>query len=283
MGRASVGKSERTPAKHALMDRLLGKEAGVCRVRAKIKQLKWYDLTAGDAVAAGEIDWIRHCSPGLFAYHALDANKAGGKPIDVFLFERAPETFERLRITLGEKLPQLGYLPEPDGSWRCGLAAIHLTFGSGADAVIAGVNASTAVFVANDPNAITDWAMRPTFAEEIRLRTPWFRIICTMGCNPAGLKRIDFNVRDQWFELVNQVKNRLPPHHNLFLAAIEGDNAQWAYLIQESRKWKDDLEKDAQSSFGHFNYALECAWLKGDSASFESILKRLFYTKNERE
>lgn len=60
----TVGRSRRTPAKHELMRRIIGKEVGAARHIAAIERCIWIDLTAGDGIPADELPWERDCSPG---------------------------------------------------------------------------------------------------------------------------------------------------------------------------------------------------------------------------
>lgn len=273
----SVGKSYRTPAKHALMCSIAGKEIGVSGNHAGIDRLLWLDLTAGDGIVEDELDWTRNCSPGIAANHARNSMK----PILVMLHEIAPATFDELEKSLRRHLPALGYC-YANGAWWCNNAQIRLVPGSGSEVDVSSVTHRTAVLATNDPNAITDWAMRPTFAAEVRSRTRWYRSVSTMGCNPAGLKRLEPTIRHRWFDLVGQQQENLPRHHDLFLAAIEKDDAQWAYLIDEAATWRIVSQKIAETAFGRNGMSIESAWSRQDAEHFGTMLDRLFLTKAER-
>jgi hypothetical protein len=178
------------------MDTIFGREIAVARHLAPITRMVWFDLTAGDGAVADGDDWCRNCSPGLMAFHALYVNGAQRpKPIDVYLYENKRTTFNELEHNLDRHLPGMDYRRDGD-DWVCGAVRIHVVAGSGEDALLDVVDRSTAVLVSNDPNAITTWAMRPTFAMEVRERTSHFQTINTMGCNVGGLKRLDRTTRD---------------------------------------------------------------------------------------
>lgn len=259
------------------MRSIVGREVGAAQHHDGIDRLLWLDLTAGNGIVDDEsLEWKHNCSPGIVARYACNSDK----PITVVLHEIKPATFGRLEKSLLERLPELGYVLV-DGEWRYKNATVQLVAGSGADASADAVNWRTAVLVTNDPNAITDWAMRPTFAAEIRARTKWFRSISTMGCNPAGLKRLGIEDRLGWFELIEQQRKNLPAHHDLFLAAIEKDDAQWAYLIDESDSWRSNLERDATKAFANQGLSIEFAWLRRDQERFVEIQRRLFLTRKE--
>lgn len=276
---ASVGRSHRTPAKHALMWKIAGREIGAAGQRWQIQQLRYLDLTAGDGLAdeSAPGGWEHNCSPGIAAYHARNSRK----PIEVILYEIQAATFDRLTRNLAERLPGLGYRRDGD-EWICGNARLRLVHGSGARALTAGITTQTAVLVSNDPNAITDWAMRPSFAAEIRHRTPWFRAISTMGCNPAGLKRLPPEERQVWFEHIEKQAQTLPNHHDLLLVEIQKDDAQWAYLLCEPVKWRKQAERDALTAFGAHGLSVNWAWWKTENSQFAEIERRLFLTKKER-
>lgn len=276
---ASVGRSHRTPVKHALMSKVAGREIGAASYHWSIDRLQYLDLTAGDGVAdeSAPGGWERNCSPGIAAFHARNSRK----PIEIVLYEIQPATFDRLACNLAERLPALGYQQQED-EWICGNARLRLVLGSGAEALTAGITTRTAVLVSNDPNAITDWAMRPSFAAEIRHRTPWFRSISTMGCNPAGLKRLPLQERRGWFEHIERQVRTLPNHHDLLLAEIEKDDAQWAYLLCEPVKWRQQAERDVHLAFAKHELSVNFAWWKTERSRFAEIEKHLFLTKKER-
>jgi len=272
-----VGRSRRTPAKHALMSAICGKEVGAAGSIRGIDRLVWMDLTAGDGVPEDGMEWRYNCSPGILAHHATKSTK----PVMVTLYEIQPATFDRLIATLTEQLPWLGYERTGETSWRCRLATLVATCGNGADAPVDHIRRTDAVLVSNDPNAITTWAMRPTFAEEIARRAWCFRSISTMGCNVGGLKRSDTPTRAGWFELVKQQETALPRHRDLLLAAIEGDSAQWAYLLCEPVKWRNQVRPMVEAAFKRYGYSLEMAWHRCQPDAYEDLKRKLFLTRRE--
>jgi hypothetical protein len=277
----TVGRSWRTPAKHDLMRQLIGKEVGVVGSKADIARSVWYDLTAGDAAPVDDQPWEQSCSPGILAHHATNSKK----PVVVILYEIKPNTFSRLVANLAERLPTMGYARGDDGLWLFGEhVRFHAICASGSDADIRGVQRGDAVFAFNDPNAITEWAMRPTFAAEIQSRTWLFRSLTTMGCNPAGLKRLDYDEhRAGWFDLIQAQERAQPPHRDLLLAAIRRDDAQWAYLMSEPTKWKPAMEVTARSSFKRFGMDVDTAWWRTEPEAFEALKRQLFLTNAERK
>jgi len=285
-GSRNVGHSVRTPAKHALMGRLIGREVGAGRHIRGFDEHLWLDLTAGDGVPyLAEGPWWSNCSPGLLAYHATAAHKR----IRVRLHEIQPATFDRLDGNLHDHLPRLegrrgesvAYGWNGDHWWR-GYSQVRSFNADGAGASVEDVTARTAVVVVNDPNAINTWAMRPTFVAEIRERTPWFRGISTMGCNAKGLKRLNREERGQWYGLVQQAADGLYPHHDLLLAAIERDDSQWAYLVEEANAWGERAEDDVDKAFTAHGMTMRKVWLRRDPAGFRALLDELFLTKKER-
>ena len=275
----SVGRSHRTPAKHALMRKIVGSEIGAAGNQWAIQRLRYLDLTAGDGLAdeSAPGGWEHNCSPGIAAYYA----RYSRKPIEVILYEIQAATFDRLTRNLSERLPGLGYERTGD-EWVCGNARLRLVHDSGARALVTDVTKQTAVLVSNDPNAITDWAMRPSFAAEISHRTPWFRAISTMGCNPAGLKRLPPEDRRVWFEHIESQVRSLPNHKDLLLVEIERDDAQWAYLLCEPAKWRKQAERSALLAFSAHGLSVNWAWWKTERSRFTEIEQRLFLTKKER-
>lgn len=283
MSGGGVGRSWRTHGKHTLMRSLLGKEVGVLNawsrsVRTDVGKVVWYDLTAGDGVAPDDESWVQGCSPGILADHASRLERPGL----VLLHEIQPATYDRLLSSLAANLPRLGYNPVgPTGAWCRGPVQIVAINGNGAEADTTPVQWGDAVFVLNDPNAITEWAMRPTFTQELIGRTWLCRSLSTMGCNPAGIKRLDRAEREQWFELVRQQQDTLPAHRDLLLAAIERDSAQWAYLVGDAAKWRASTENVVRTAFAKVGRTVAASWFRSDSARFEETKRELFLTRSE--
>lgn len=280
----SVGRSWRTPAKHSLMSSLIGEEIGVVNRSRQFGpdcRAVWIDLTAGDAALVDGFEWYESCSPGILVRHA--AHRRNARPVSILLHEIQPAAYDRLLGNLDEQLPEFGFERYGEGMWRVPdrnitVVARNVT---GQEAEVGSIRHGDAVFVFNDPNAVTDWAMRDTFAREIRERTPWFRSLSTMGCNPGGLKRLELEERQYWFDFPRSQERELPGYRDLLLAAIEGDDAQWAYLISTSALWRGKTEKVVSSAFRKVGRTVAMSWLRQDAAGFNALKKRLFLTRAE--
>lgn len=275
----SVGRSWRTPAKHEYVSSILGQEVGVVRFLTEARRSAWFDQTAGDAAPVDGVDWHRACSPGILANHAA----ASAKPVHIVLHEIKAAHYDRLLQNLGQHLPDLGYFRLGEEQWSLdgGRVDLFTRNVSGEFADVRHVRSSDAAFVLNDPNAITDWAMRPTFAQEIAERTWMSRSLSTMGCNPAGLKRCDPGERMAWFDHLATQERALPQHRDLLLASISRDEAQWAYLLCTSEKWRSKTEKVVTSIFKKYGRAAEQVWMRTDRTAFQEAKLRLFLTKTE--
>lgn len=276
----NVGRSWRTPIKHDYLSSIAGQEGGaIAYVGAR--RGAWYDLTAGDAAPVDGEPWHRSCSPGILAYHAARCRV----PVRTRLHEIQVATYDRLLRNLERHLPDLGYVQETPEFWS------HVESGStvtafnrsGSRADIGDVDRHDAVFVVNDPNAITEWAMRPSFAAEISERTGLFRALSTMGCNPAGLKRLALEERIAWFATIQQQQQALPDYRDLSLAAVDRDDAQWAYLVATSDKWRVKTDQAARKSAERADRSVSIAWWRQDADRFTDLMLRLFLQRSELE
>jgi len=282
-----VGRSWRTVAKHGLMRSFVGQEVGVLAAKHaewEITRAGLYDLTAGDGIAPDHTQWIHGCSPGILANHATHLPI----PAVVRLHEIQPATYDRLLDSLATHLPTLGYTKNAADRWlyeangaQVELVAINGS-GSDADTSLIRWGDKDAVLTLNDPNAITEWAMRPTYAQEIRERTWCARSLSTMGCNPAGIKRLDISERLQWFDLIQAQQDALPPYRDLLLAAIERDEAQWAYLICDPGKWRAKTESVVRTAFSKVGRTVAMSWYRANPDQFEETKRSLFFTQRER-
>ena len=280
MTKPNVGRSWRTPIKHDYLSSIVGQEAGaIAHVGAE--RGAWYDLTAGDAALIPGEMWHRACSPGILAYHASQCRL----PVDIRLHEIQAATYDRLLGNLGIYLPALGYRATSPSTWthpgnKSTVTAHNI---SGAEADVTDIDRDTAVFVVNDPNAIIDWAMRDTFPAEISASTGLFRCLSTMGCNPAGLKRLTIDERINWFATVREQQQAMPHYRDLSLAALDRDEAQWAYLVATSDKWRVKTNQAAKKSAKSCNRSVSIAWWRQEPNRFDDLLLRLFLQKSELE
>lgn len=280
MAKPNVGRSWRTPIKHDYTWSIVGQEAGaIAHLGAQTGA--WYDLTAGDAALIPGKMWHRSCSPGILAFHATQCQL----PVRVRLHEIQPATYDRLIGNLGIYLPALGYGATGPSSWTHSGNGSTVTAHnlSGSDADVSDIDRDTAVFVVNDPNAIIDWAMRDTLPAEISTKTGLFRCLSTMGCNPAGLKRLTIDERIKWFATVREQQQALPHYRDLSLAALDRDEAQWAYLVATSDKWRAKTDQAARKSAKDNNRSVSIAWWRQNPHRFDDLLLRLFLQKSELE
>jgi len=277
---ARPGRSQRTPAKHELMNEVYAQQAAVFPLLQRSKGLSrvvWLDLTAADGLVEDGMIWDRNCSPGIQARAAREVRTA---PVLILFCERQVSTYGRLLTSLSEHLPELGYLRVSEGRWSCGqvdLVAAHM---DSIDLGLRGIRRGDAVFINSDPNAITSWPLRKGFTEEIIDRTGWLGMsLSTLGCNTGGLKRIlrkTPEISAQWFAYVADLERAVPSHHDLLLAAIEGDDAQWAYLLEVPAGWRHKTELMVKRSFRKHGYAVEYVWLGQDLGGFRRLEERLF-------
>lgn len=275
----NVGRSWRTPIKHDYLWSIVGQEAGAIANLRGAQCGTWYDLTAGDAALIPGEMWHRSCSPGILAYHAAQCRI----PVHVRLHEIQAATYDRLLSNLDTYLPALGYgIASPD-TWSHPVSGSTVTAHnlSGAEADASDINRDTAVFVVNDPNAIIDWAMRDTFPAEISASTGLFRCLSTMGCNPAGLKRLTIDERIKWFATVRDQQQAMPNYRDLSIAALDRDEAQWAYLVATSGKWRAKTDQAARKSAKSCNRSVSIAWWRQNANEFDALMLRLFLQKSE--
>lgn len=282
----TAGRSARTPAKHQLMDGIFSQEIGVLSTRKfdDVPGAFWVDLTAGDGVAGSdEGPWRKNCSPGILAYHAKFAGNK--KPVRVELFEKAPRNFAHLLGVLESELPPLGYVRLANNEWcaREGLTLFRVNNASSSTFDPNTITEDWAVQVVNDPNSINSWAMDPRLLAVIKGRTWACLGMSTMGCNVGGTKRLSREERDVWYHHVRAQAKGLHQYHDLFLAAIERDASQWAYLITAPKKWRLRVAALADEAFQKRDFSLEKYWLHVDIDGFRSLLDRLFLTNDERD
>lgn len=264
-----------------MLNFLLEKEIGASGHIDSIGRNIILDLTAGDAVPLDGQPWRLGCSPGIYAGRARFARK----PLISAHWEIKPETFGRLAENMARELPGLGYHEVEEHKWRFGdkvdLYLFNRDAGEGFD--VSKVRRSDAVYLLNDPNAMTSWAMKPGFAASIERRTGMFRSMSTMGCNVNGIMRLRPEERAKWFDLLREQEVNLPSHRDLYLVVRERDASKWGFLLSEPVVWRSKIEAQVSAEFRRHEQAVTAAWFKAQPEEYAALKDRLFLTARERE
>lgn len=280
-----VGHSWRTDIKHDIMSALLGREIGVENRLRDIKRGVWLDLTAGNAaIRDGSLrPWTQACSVGTLAHHARW--EKARKTVVVGLCDHDPGTYGTLLVNLAEHLPGLGYQPVGAGWYVPGIPVPRVILGAqcrdSRTVDIEWIKPTDAVFVLNDGNSMENWAMRSTLAAELAERTRYSLCLSTMGCNPAGLKRLPASKRTVWFDHVENQEQALPLNRDLVIARIDSDPAQFAYLLSAPVVWRDDVAAELQRIFRKHERSATIAWLRQDASAFDALKNKLILTRDE--
>ena len=286
--RMIVGKSGVTPCKHFLLNKLLGREIGVLSRTSKFDTYSVLDLTAGDGqTAVGE--FTKSCSPGIVLKHLnWLASKEKSILVKYAAIEKQPQTFaslvENCEAYLGSAWERFD-ANELSYSARHKDIEVKIVNCNSNEIVLPaslGANGS-ALFVYNDPNHIEDWCLTRRLLDS----APDFTTsLSTLGCNVSGLKRIDLDRRELWYERVDMVTSCLvQPWHDACLLSVGGAD-QWAYLITAPEKWRDQITIECLRAAKEIKGRVadpQVAWYKKDHSSFKRIQDYLFLTKKERE
>jgi hypothetical protein len=105
----------------------------------------------------------------------------------------------------------------------------------------------------------------------------------TLGCNVAGIKRMDREEREMWFEKAWSVVQKMHRRHDAHLIQLNRDAARWAYLITLPLKWSEVKLKEAINAGERFWPAGVSGLSFRDSRTrFEKQLHNLFLTEEEK-
>jgi hypothetical protein len=281
------GRSHRTPFKHSLVDPVLGAYIGSARHwLGDLRRIVLVDLTSGDGDSDGQEPWFRNCSLGLLAYHAM---YHVGVPVEAWFFEKAPATYKRLLSQADLMLPALkcpscggGWEKVSEGEWRHGSSVVRIRRRDSRTLSFRGLGRGDAVFLNNDPNNISGHAVN---SEEILAAIDRGAVIeqfWAMGCNVGGLHRLERSERLQWFEYVGKATAMLSFTQDAYLAAIDGDDARWGYLLISASAWEDRWRKIFGRCFTKYELGPMFASFKSQPEAFYSIQEYLFLTNKER-
>lgn len=250
-----VGRSNRSPGKHATINAFIGKQFGVSSKLYLHRVHYLIDCTAGDGKAD---DFERQTSPGILMRHARWYRSMGGM-VHVHLYERSLANAASLQERCTDDMVQVHAMNAYDMPqlWN---------------------RASDMVFVVNDPNTMRDWALPPVLKHAPSMTL----IFSTLGCNVGGLKRIPIDERLVWYNNIADQLQMLQHWHDAYLAVLENDSAQWAYLVNAPKDWRADM-KDMFAKAFRGSYGVVGAWYKAEYEDFYKLVDELFLTKKERE
>ena len=267
--RAIVGKSGVTPCKHDLLNKLLGREVGTLKAnKLGIGDYLIVDLTAGDGVPYTGKEFRKGCSPGIILHHAEYLATQTHVQANVLLLEKQEATYLELVANIKS---------QPD--LNCDV--LLNVFCRDSKSWGFSESLTDAAFLYNDPNHIEDWCLTP----KMLASAPKFTTsLSTLGCNVGGMKRLDLDKRELWFDRINMVTSSIVQSwHDACLLSVGGAD-QWAYLVTAPTKWRDQITSDclaAASKMEGREADPQIAWFKQDPAAFLALQQYLFLTKAE--
>lgn len=252
----NVGSSpQRTPGKHALLNKIVGREVGAARYAYPFSRYIAYDLCAGDGQ---ENMHSGTSSPRILRRH-LDYHRGQGGENELHLVEKDQATYQLLRLTTHEWTGTSVHCMDARE-----VRGVHLE--------------SDLVFVHNDPNSVHDFALSESFLRS----TPYLTTtLSTLGCNVGGLKMLPYADRQMWYRHVETVLASMPPHHDGLLVRLDKDDAQWAYLLTGPASWRARYESDVENAFRDvWQKGLKSAWCS-EGRGFDALVDVLFKTTKE--
>jgi hypothetical protein len=264
--KVGVGRSDRTPVKHYLLDKSLGQVCGVLSLGsykvpcvASVRQpLICADLCGGDGLQTDD----HEASPVIMAKHCQFLYKRG-KSAKLEVIEKASNTYEEL-------VRNCNHLPRE---------IVTLTNGDARDYRLPKLAFNQPAFVHCDPNNVDQIPLSRPFVAGFNKFTTY---LVTLGCNVGGLKRSTPEKREQWFEYVSMLVEVLPNHHDAILFWLNRDSAKWAYLLSIPKVWGDDFAGKAITQTNKmWTQGVSAVSYRSQPAVFNDELKQLFLTKKE--
>jgi hypothetical protein len=212
----SVGTSSRTPLKHKLLDKFMGKIIGAqCSLFTPCnKNFLVVDLCAGDGA---DTMGPNSPSPSIIRKHLMD-DRGRALSRSAIFYEKDTATFKRL----SDRHADCSKITLINGdSMLMPLSTIH---GRGKDSI----------FIYADPNHIDHLPITGEMMANLSSTTLMY---ITLGCNVGGLKRIPFESRLKWFQKILMILKSVNEWHDLILITLNNDASQWAYMLVIPRKW----------------------------------------------
>jgi hypothetical protein len=243
-----------------LLDALLGKVNGVLTQSTcyAVKPLVCVDLCAGDGVQSD----LFNASPRIMAKHCTHEFGVRNKAT-LHLIERDPTSFALLKNNMS--------------CFQC----VTMENTDARKYKLPPLSKLQAAFVHCDPNNFHQTPLTEDFVEGFSDCTMY---LVTLGCNAEGIKRLPYDQRKGWFDYVSMLVERLPNHHDAILFWLIKDNAQWAYLCNVPKVWRDwAIETGVEKGGKLWPKGVGGVALRGSESSFIEQLDVLFLTERERD
>ena len=261
----NVGRSSRTPVKHMILDKMVGKIAGVlstqsASVPCRANPFLVVDLCGGDGVVAEDHD----ASPQILHRHCCWLIQRKHKA-RLMVFEQSPHSFGLLDFSTA-------FYPGRDDWFTIHNQDSRLF-------VMPKMLANQAAFVHCDPNCVDQTPLTDSFLDSWNKHTTY---LVTIGCNVGGAKRVSIEERAKWFWYVESLCNRLPRNHDSILFWLERDASQWAYLLSIPKVWSKDFSKKiVDKASAWWPNGLGMTSYRDERKQFDLNIKRLFLTEKE--
>lgn len=261
----NVGRSSRTPVKHMILDRMVGKIVGVLSTKSmnvpcKANPFLVVDLCGGDGVVTEHHD----ASPQILHRHCqwLIERKSNAR---LMVFEQSPHSFELLDSNTA-------FVPGRDQWFTIHNQDSRLF-------VMPKMLSNQAAFVHCDPNCVDQTPLTQPFLSSWNSHTTY---LVTLGCNVGGAKRVSLEDRKKWFWYVESLCEVLPKNHDAVLFWLEGDASQWAYLLSIPKVWSRGFSKKIVDKAGSWwPNGLGMASYRDHQSDFVFNINRLFLTEKE--
>lgn len=266
----AVGRSDRTPIKHWLLDKALGQLVGVVSTGNApcTSPVAFIDMCAGD----GHTTEQHEASPHIMFRHANWLANKDGHYAALNCIEKMDATYDQLVANCQEsfdaaKAKRLKFKLIKDDARKYVFPKEHRT-------------SRRAAFVHCDPNTVADMPITPEF---VASWNKWTTCLITLGCNVGGLKRLDREFREPWFGYVGSVTSKIPTHHDAILYWLMGDNSQWAYLLTVPKVWTVKYLAMTPKMSQLTEYTVGAASWRTQRKAFDAQLRYLFLTEKERQ
>ncbi len=254
----NVGKSERTPFKHDILDLIVGQTVSVvCNLSPRVtaKPIYMYDLCAGDGDTS-----LGKASPQIMQKHLKYAHGRGIE-CHLGLIEIKENTFNKLKENV----------PASKDTHFMNMDAKELELGL--------VHPESTVIIHCDPNNVASLPMSEEFIQELPLYSTW---IVTLGCNAHGIKRAPLEHRMAWGAWCELLEDTLLSHQDVLLVELNNDKHQWAYMIKTPLAWSDLNAASVQRKGDKlWSKGVTVKSLKNDAQEYRAIKHKLFFTKKE--
>jgi hypothetical protein len=193
------------------------------------------------------------------------------------VFDAAKRALKRVRQRRGQVEDDDEWLKREANELLRYIELVHGDYCSEEVARKIGKPSDAVVFINIDPNSVNSVELSSWL--RANLKGALVNWMISMGCNAGGVKMLKEGERAKWRERLIYLLGTLELSQDVCLVSLQGDVAQWAYLLCVPSQWHERIEKLRKGLSEHWPRGVDIHW--HSDGGLLNVADEFFLTKAE--